>query len=273
VIDSHVHLNRREFAADRAAVLERAEAAGVELFLEVGYDLASSEAAVRAAAADPRVLATVGVHPHDATELADAEGNVTPAGGAGLARLRELAAHPRVVAVGEIGLDFYRDLSPRPAQRTALRAQLELADAVGLPVVFHTRDAYPELMALLDDAGVPARGAVLHSFAGDERAVAWARYRGVRLGVGGPLTYKNSRLPAVLARAELDDLLLETDCPWLPPVPYRGQRNEPAYLQHTRDRLAEVFGVSPAEVERRTDAGFRALFAPPVAGAPADTGG
>jgi len=267
VIDSHVHLHRDDFAVDRSDVLARAAAAGVTGFLEVGYDPASSEAAVALATSDPRILATVGVHPHDAALLADADGRPTAAGREILARLRELAAHPRVVAVGEIGLDFYRDLSPRPAQRCALVLQLELAEDVGKPVIFHVRQAYPETLALVDDVGVPSRGAVLHSFAGDPAAVTWARKRGLKLGIGGPITYKGSALPASLAGVETADVLLETDAPWLPPAPHRGRRNEPAHLGLIRDRLAEVLGTTPAALEAQTDANFARLFGGVVDGA------
>lgn len=260
MIDSHLHLHREDFAADRLDVLTRATTAGVTGFLEVGYDPASSEAAVALASSDPRILASVGVHPHDAALLADGDGQVTAAGREILARLRDLAAHPRVVAIGEIGLDFYRDLSPRPAQRRALVLQLELAEVVGKPVIFHIRDAYPETLALVDDVGVPSRGAVLHAFAGDAAAVVWARERGLKLGIGGPITYKSSALPAVLAGVEPADVLLETDAPWLPPTPHRGRRNEPAHLWLIRDRLAEVLETTPFALAAQTDANFARLF-------------
>ena len=126
-------------------------------------------------------------------------------------------------------MDFYRDLSPRPAQRTALAAQLDLARELDLPVVFHVRDAWAETLALIDELGAPPRRGVLHAFAGDARAVAWARERGFLLGIGGPVTYKNSTLPDLVRLAGCDRLLLETDAPWLPPVPHRGRRNEPAF--------------------------------------------
>ena len=167
MIDSHVHLNRSEFGDELAEVLQRAEAAGVRMFLNVGYDLPSSRASIALAEQDPRILATVGIHPHDATVLADAEGRLTSAGEAALDELRDLASHRRVVAIGEIGLDYFRDLSPRPAQRTALELQLRLADEVQLPVVFHIRDAWSETLALIDEFGVPAAGGVLHAFSGD----------------------------------------------------------------------------------------------------------
>jgi TatD DNase family protein len=261
MIDTHLHLNRAEFDADREAVLARATAAGVVGFLNVGFDLASSRQSLALAVSDPRILATVGVHPHDAAVLADAAGQPSVAGRRILAELGDLAAHERVVAWGEIGLDFYRDLSPRPAQRAAFRAQLELAAVVDLPVVLHIRDAYPETLALLDEVGVPPRGAILHSFAGEAEHAAWARERGCLLGIGGPVTYRGSRLPAVLAAAGVtaDDVLLETDAPWLPPAPWRGKRNEPAYLVHTCDALAPLLGVAPAELAARTTANFGRL--------------
>jgi len=264
MIDTHVHLNRREFADDREAVVQRAREAGVRGFINVGYDLESSEASVALAATHPEIRATVGVHPHDAQLLADAQGRLTADGELRLDQLLELAEEPGVVAVGEIGLDFFRDLSPRPAQRTALRHQLALATRLDLPVVFHIRDAYPETLALVDEVGLPARGAVLHSFAGQAEHARWAKERGCLLGIGGPVTYKNSRLPDVLAEAGVtpDDVLLETDAPWLPPVPHRGQRNESAYLPHTGEKLAAVLGVTLPELIKSTDANVVRLFGP-----------
>lgn len=258
MIDSHVHLNRQEFDVDRATVLARATAAGVRGYLNVGFDLPSSRQSLDLARSDHRILAAVGVHPHDAATLADPAGRSIAAGREILAELRELAGHDRVVAIGEIGLDFYRDLSPRPAQHAAFRAQLELAAAVDLPVVLHIRDAYPETLAVLDEVGVPPRGAILHSFAGEATHATWARERGCLLGIGGPVTYRGSRLPAVLGEAGVtaDDVLLETDAPWLPPVPWRGKRNESAYLVHTRDALAAVLGVDAVELVSRTTASF-----------------
>lgn len=262
MIDSHVHLHRDDFADDRDEVMARAVAAGVTGFLNVGYDLPSSRAAVALAAARPTVLATVGIHPHDAAELADCEGRPRPDAPRILDELRALAARPEVVAIGEIGLDFFRDLSPRPAQRTALRLQLDLARELDLPVVFHIRDAYPETLALVDELGLPPRRAVLHSFAGGAEHARWARERGCLLGIGGPVTYRKSHLPAVLAEAAVgpDEVLLETDCPWLPPTPHRGKRNEPAWLVHTRDVLADVLQVAPAALDEATDGNFAALF-------------
>ncbi len=260
MIDSHVHLNREEFRGETADVMARARQAGVHGFLNVGYDLPSSRESLALAAAHPAIRATVGVHPHDAETIADATGQITSAGHEILAELTDLAARPEVVAIGEIGLDFFRDLSPRPAQYAAFTAQIKLADQVGLPVVLHVRDAWAEALAHLDEVGLPAKRGVLHAFSGDEAAVAWARERGFLLGIGGPVTYKKSRLPELVALAGVEQILLETDAPWLPPVPHRGQRNESAYLAHTLDKVASVLELAPAEVARRTTASFVRLF-------------
>lgn len=260
MIDSHVHLNRSEFDSDRHDVIGRAVEAGVTGFLNVGYDPDTSSESIALAETDPRILATVGVHPHDAALLADESGNPTREGLRILADMEAQSANPRVVAIGEIGLDFFRDLSPRPAQDTAFAQQLHLAERVGLPVVLHVRDAWPETLALIDREGAPSNGGVLHSFSGGEQEVAWARERGFLIGVGGPVTYKKSKLPRAVVAAGLDMILLETDAPWLPPVPHRGQRNESAYLQHTRDFVAEVLGVPAREVVEQTTRNFHQLF-------------
>jgi TatD DNase family protein len=262
MIDSHVHLNRHDFADDRQDVLQRAARTGISGFLNIGYDLASSWASVRLAESDPRILASVGIHPHDASCLADRNGEATASGLAVLTELRALARSPRVVAIGEIGLDFFRDLSPRPAQQRALIMQLELAKELDLPVVLHIREAHDRVLALLADVGLPPRGAVLHSFAGEIAHARWALDHGCLLGIGGPVTYKGSRLPQILKSTPVlaDDMLLETDAPWLPPAGRRGRRNEPAYMTSTRDFLADLLGVSADEVALRTTANFLRLF-------------
>lgn len=264
MIDTHVHLHRDEFAADRQAVLARARDAGVTGMINVGYDLASSGASVALAAAHRWIRATVGVHPHDASLLADAHGCITAQGRRHLDELADLAAAPGVVAIGEVGLDFYRDLSPRPAQRAALAAQLELAARLDLPVVFHIRDAYAETLSLVESVGLPRRGGVLHSFAGDAAHARWARERGCLLGIGGPITYKNSKLPQVLADAGVTaaDVILETDAPWLPPVPFRGKRNEPAFLVHTCEVLASVLATDGERLAAATGLNVGRLFGP-----------
>lgn len=254
--DSHLHLNRSEFAGEVDDVLARAADAGVTRFLNVGYDPESSAASVALAEGDSRILATVGVHPHDAARLAAPDGGLTEAGRRVLRELETLARHPRVVAVGEIGLDFYRDLSPRPAQMAAFAAQIALADRLGLPVVLHIRDAYDEIIALMERIGPPRLRGIMHSFAGDARAAAWGIDNGFLLGVGGPVTYRNSRLPSVLGGCSPGSLVLETDAPWLPPVPHRGRRNEPAHLIHTAEAVAGLYDLPLAELAGITEANF-----------------
>ena len=262
LIDTHLHLNRGEFRDDLDQVLARARDAGVTGLLNVGYDVESSEASVALAARVPGVRAAVGVHPHDALLVADAAGRVGPEGDAVLDRLDALAAAPGVVAWGEIGLDYFRDLSPRPAQATAFAVQLARADRHGLPVILHIRDAYAEARELLEREGLPARRGVLHAFAGDVDTALWAVSRGFVLGIGGPVTYKNSRLPEAVAAVDLDHLILETDAPWLPPMPHRGKRNEPSYVALTAAKVAEIHGVDVEEAIARTGAAARRVFGP-----------
>jgi TatD DNase family protein len=251
LIDSHCHLFMPEFAPDTPEVLTRAQQAGVTQFVVVGYDLESSRAAVRFAHAHPDVFACVAIHPHHADQ-ADPDT---------LALLRTLAADPRVVAVGEIGLDYYRNLSPRAAQAAAFRDQLALASAVGLPVVIHDREAHEDTMrTLAEGPSVPA--VILHCFSGDQAMAQAAWARGYYTGIGGPLTYPNAEaLRAVFRDAPRDRVLLETDAPYLPPAPHRGRRNEPAYLPLIAGRLAALWQVAPEAVAEQTSANTRRAFA------------
>jgi TatD DNase family protein len=251
LIDSHAHLDDAAFDADREQVLARARQGGVEIIVNVGADLESSRRSVALAEAHSFIYAAVGVHPHDALTL-DA---------ASLATLRDWARSPRVVAIGEIGLDYYRDLSPRDAQRAAFEQQLDLAEELGLPVVVHDRDAHGDVAATIEGRGPGRLRGVLHCFSGDAdlaaRVVEWGWY----IGVDGPVTFQKARhLPDVVRRVPLSRLLLETDCPYLTPHPYRGRRNEPAYLVWVAEAVAKLKGVSLAELERVTSQNARDLF-------------
>jgi TatD DNase family protein len=257
LVDTHAHLHDPAFDEDRLAVIARARAAGVAGFLTIGTDVATSDAAVALAAAEPDVYAAVGIHPHDASTADEAA----------LARIAALARAPRVVAVGEIGLDYYRDHSPRPIQRTALVAHLQLARAVRKPVLLHCREAHADLLDICGAEEVDAVGGILHCFSGD---LAVAR-RGIELGllisIAGPVTYPSARRLAEVVRAlPLDRLVIETDCPYLPPQPWRGQRNEPAYLPVTAARVAELLGVSTATVAAATTENASRLLALPPLG-------
>jgi TatD DNase family protein len=253
LFDTHAHLHDDAFAGDRAAVLARARVEGVGRFLTVGTDPAASTAAVALAAAESDVFAAVGIHPHDAASAG------TPA----LERIAALARAPEVVAVGEIGLDYYRDLSPRPAQAHVLRTQLALAREVGKPVLLHCREAHADLLAALEAEGAP--GGIMHCFSGDLAVARRCLDLGLLISIAGPVTYPNARrLAEVVRTLGLDRLVLETDCPYLPPQPWRGKRNEPAYLAVTAARVAELTGVAPAVVAARTTANACALLQIPA---------
>jgi TatD DNase family protein len=254
LVDTHAHLHDAAFDGDRAAVLARARAAGVGAFLTIGTDVPTSEAAVALAAAEPDVYAAVGIHPHDAA-TADA---------AALERIAELARAPKVVAIGELGLDYYRDLSPRDAQRTALVAQLRLARRAGKPVLLHCREAHADLLDLCCSEDVAAGGGILHCFSGDLAVARRGLDLGLLISIAGPVTYPSARRLADVVRGlPLDRLVVETDCPYLPPQPWRGQRNEPAYLPVTAARVAELLGRPAATVARQTTANARELLGVP----------
>lgn len=243
LFDTHVHLHHERFAGDVDAIVARAHQAGVTRMLCVAYDLESSRAAVEIAHRFEAVWASVGVHPHDAKTL-DA---------AAQAELRGLAGDDRVVAVGETGLDFYRDLSPRDAQITAFQAQLELARSCELPVVIHCREAQGQTQEIMEEWIPKLKGVVMHCFSGSAELGDWYTERGVYLGFNGPVTYPKSRkLEGVVRRTPDDLLLLETDAPYLPPQSHRGRRNEPAYLGEIAARVAEIKGIDTEELARQT---------------------
>jgi TatD DNase family protein len=204
----------------------------VTTILNPGTDLESSRRAAALAERFGSVYAAVGIHPHDASTLDKRT----------LAELRRLAAHPKVVAVGEIGLDYYRDLSPREQQRSAFTAQLALADELDLPVIIHQRESGMDVMAALREWAVDGHpGCVLHAFSGDRAMAEEAVALGFFIGLGGPLTFQNARrLPEIVPDLPLEALVIETDAPYLSPHPFRGKRNEPAYVVLVAERLAEL---------------------------------
>lgn len=240
-----------EFELDREAVVERARTIGVELFIVVGYSLESSRKAIQLAEAFDDMYATVGVHPHGAKDYNDEAEKI----------LRELAQHPKVVAIGETGLDFYRNLSPRPKQEEAFRRQIRLAKAIGLPLVIHDREAHKEVARILQEEQAEEVGGVLHCFSGDLAFASAAWEMGFYTSIAGPITYpKTGHLPEVVVKAPLERLLLETDCPYLPPQPYRGRRNEPAYLPFTAEAVAQIRGLTTSELAYLTTENTRRLF-------------
>ncbi|GAB6877716.1 TatD family hydrolase [Thermaerobacter litoralis] len=256
LVDTHCHLDFPDYDGDRDRVVEAARAAGVAAMITIGIDLASSRRAVALAERYAGVYAAVGIHPHSA-------GESTPAA---LAELRRLAGHPRVVAIGEIGLDYHRGRAGEEAQKRAFRAQLELAAELGLPVIIHQRDAVEDLWALLASPDVPRVEGVLHCFsAGPEWAWRWTEASWF-VGLDGPVTFKNGEAARAVARTvPLDRLLVETDAPFLAPHPYRGRRNEPAWVRLVAERIAAERGMALAELAARTTANAVRLFRlPPV---------
>ncbi|RKY58146.1 MAG: hydrolase TatD [Candidatus Latescibacterota bacterium] len=251
--DTHAHLEDGRFSSDLDEVVRRAEEAGVKAILTAGTDLKTSRAAVELAERYGGVWAAVGVHPHEAEKA-------TPEV---LAEVEELASHEKVVAVGEVGLDFYRDRSPRESQLTAFRRQVELAGKLGLPLVVHSRGAVREVLDLLKEfRGI--RG-VLHCFPGGLEEAEEALELGWYVGIGGTLTFPKSALPEVVSALPLEGILLETDSPYLAPVPHRGRRNEPAYLVLVGEKLARIKDTSPQEVALCTTENARKLFGFPPA--------
>ncbi|HSN76081.1 MAG TPA: TatD family hydrolase [Anaerolineae bacterium] len=259
-IDTHCHLNFHQFDADRDAVVQRALDAGVAVIINPAVDLTTSRQAIDLAEQYPGVYAQVGVHPND---CADFEANT-------IAELAELARHPKVVAIGEIGLDYYWERVPHPQQWAAFEAQLELAARLDLPVVLHCRDAHADLRdalrkwvpgAQMQRSGDAILG-VLHAYSGDldmaQEAFGW----NMMLSFGGPLTFRNAKdLHTLLGHLPLDHLMLETDAPYLTPHPHRGKRNEPAYIALIAQGLAEIKKTDVVRIAQTTSALAKAVFA------------
>ena len=250
LIDSHAHIQLDKFDADRGAVLERAQEAGVHAIMVIGFDLETSRGAIALAEKYNQVYATIGMHPHDAKNLHDETIHI----------FHELAAHPKVVALGEMGLDYYRNLSPRPIQKAVFERQLDLAEELDLPIVIHNREAYHDILPILQARRGRVRG-VMHCFSGDVEIMHRSLTLGFYIGIGGPVTYRKSdALQEVAQKVPADALLVETDCPWLAPQFRRGKRNEPAYVRATAEKIAELRGISLEEIGEITTQNFEGLF-------------
>ena len=252
-IDSHAHLEMTEFDRDREEVIARATAAGLTAIITVGTTISDCEKAAEIARCHPRVYAAIGIHPHEVKGI-DAGTYDT---------LRALAKQEKVVAIGEIGLDFFYDHSPREVQLRCFAEQLDLALEMDLPVIIHDRDAHAETLQMLERGRGRLRG-VLHCFSGDLKMARECLEMGFHLSVAGPVTYKKAdRLRAVAREIPAERLLVETDAPYLAPQPWRGKRNEPAYVVETARCLAELRGVPVEELERQMEENARRLFGLP----------
>lgn len=237
LFDTHAHLHFPDYADDLDAVLERARAAGVRGMVTIGTDRETNRAVTALAKRLPDVWATVGIHPHDAGDAVEAD----------LEEMERLAAEePKVVGFGEMGLDFFRNLSPPEAQEKIFRRQIDIARRARKPIIVHCRDAHAETLAVLAEERAGETGGVMHCFSGDVEIARRCLDMGLYVSLAGPVTYKNARaLPAVARFVPGDRLVIETDCPYLPPTPHRGKRNEPAYVALTAARIAELRGADP----------------------------
>jgi TatD DNase family protein len=252
LVDTHAHLMDTAFSHDLPAVLERAAAAGVVALVCVGYDEPSSVAAVRLAEQYPHIVAAVGMHPN-------ASGSAAPGA---FERLAALARHPRVVGIGETGLDNFRKRTPPDVQREWFQRHLDLAARLDLPVILHNRDADAETAPIITAWARETGGrGVLHCFSGDDEMLAAGLEAGFMVSIAGPVTYKNAGdAPARAARVPLDRIVVETDCPYLPPHHHRGQRNEPAHINLTVARLAALHGTTLEAFERASTENAVRLF-------------
>ncbi|MDP1736162.1 MAG: TatD family hydrolase [Caulobacter sp.] len=252
LIDSHVNLHAPQFAQDRQAVIDRAREAGVALMVNISDKVSTFEATYAVAADNPDIWATVGTHPHEAKENPDLKAK----------DLIQLAERPRVVGIGETGLDFHYDLSPRDVQAAVFRQHVIAARETGLPLVVHTREADAVMGDILEEeyAAGPFR-LLMHCYTSGADLARRAATLGAWFSVSGIATFKAAQdVRDVIADMPEGRIILETDCPYLAPVPMRGRRNEPAYLPHVLVKLAEIRGWTLAEAEQRTEDAFFALF-------------
>lgn len=251
IIDSHAHLDDGAFSNDIDMVMARARAEGVGAVINPGADAASSKAATAIAAAYPEVYALAGIHPHEAAGASDEA----------VGEIAAILSAPKVVGIGEIGLDYYRELSPRDDQLRVFRAQMELAREMGLPVQIHSRDASGDTLKIVQEYSRRVPAIVMHCYSGSAEMARELVRLGCYISLAGPVTYRNARKQVEVAgQVPLDRLLVETDSPYLPPSPYRGQRNEPAFVVETARKIAAVRNISFEEVAAATSANAARIF-------------
>ncbi len=249
MIDTHCHLEMEPFDVDREDVIKRAQEAGLEAIITIGSDFEGNRGGVALAEKYDSVFAAVGMHPHDAKNLTQAAFD----------QIKIWSAHRKVVAIGEIGLDYHYDHSPREVQRAAFRQQLDFAIETGLPVCVHSREAKEDTLQILKDSGI--RQGVMHCFSGDRDMAEEVLAMGFHISIAGPVTFKKASQLREAAKIIPDErLLVETDAPYLAPEPYRGKRNEPAFVVHTARLLAELRGVSAEDIDRITTTNAKRLF-------------
>ncbi|GAW91623.1 TatD family hydrolase [Calderihabitans maritimus] len=251
LFDSHAHLDDRQFAGEVDQVVRRAQLAGVKYILNAGYDVASSRRAVELAEKFDCIYAAVGIHPHVAKEATEED----------FEALYQLAQNPKVVAVGEMGLDYYRNLSPRDVQQEVFREQIRLAHRLKLPIIVHDRDAHDDTVTILEEERAGEVGGVLHCFSGSWKMARRCLNLGFYISLAGPVTFKNARLHQEIAKLlPVNHLLVETDSPYLTPEPYRGKRNEPSFVKYVVEQIARLKNMSFEELSCITTENTKRCF-------------
>jgi len=251
LFDTHVHLNDDQFNDDLEEVIERARLNGVERVVVVGFDEKTIKRAMELIEAYDFMYAAIGWHPVDAIDLTDNY----------LKWIEELTAHPKVVAIGEIGLDYHWDKSPKDVQQAVFRRQIQLAKRLDLPIIIHNREATEDVVTILEEEGASEVGGIMHCFSGSPETAKRCLDMNFYISLGGPVTFKNAVKPKEVAKeVPLERLLIETDCPYLAPHPYRGKRNEPSYVKLVAEQIAELKGVSFEEVAKATTENANRLF-------------
>ncbi|MBB5356616.1 TatD DNase family protein [Anoxybacillus mongoliensis] len=251
LFDTHAHLNATQFNEDVEQVIERARAEGVSHIVVVGFDRPTIDRAMELVEQYSFIYAAVGWHPVDAIHMTDED----------LGMIERLAAHPKVVALGEMGLDYYWDQSPKEVQKEVFRKQIRLAKKVKLPIIIHNRDATADIIDILREENAGEVGGVMHCFSGSIEVARQCIDMNFYISFGGPVTFKNAKKPKEVAKEiPLDRLLIETDCPYLTPHPFRGKRNEPSYVKYVAEAIAELKGLSFEEVAQKTSDNAKRLF-------------
>ncbi|WP_110926071.1 TatD family hydrolase [Bacillus massiliglaciei] len=251
LFDTHVHLNAEQFDEDLNEVIERMGDAGVSHVVVVGFDRPTITRAMELAEENEFMYAAVGWHPVDAIDMTEAD----------LEWIEELSSHPKVVAIGEMGLDYHWDKSPKEIQKVVFRKQIRLAKRVKLPIIIHNREATSDVIEILKEEGAEEVGGIMHCFSGSAETAKECLEMNFYISLGGPVTFKNAKKPKEVAEAvPMDRLLIETDCPYLAPHPYRGKRNEPAYVKLVAEKIAEIKQMSLEEVAEATTANAKKLF-------------
>jgi TatD DNase family protein len=251
LFDSHVHLNARDFFEDRDETIKRALAAGVKYMVVVGFDRETIPLAIEIAEQHKTIYAAVGWHPVDAIDMTDRE----------LEWIEELSAHPKVVAIGEMGLDYHWDKSPKDVQIEVFRKQIRLAKKLNMPIIIHNREATEDIIEVLKEEDAASVGGIMHCYNDSADYVQTCLDMNFYISLGGPVTFKNATLPKEVAvQVPLDRLLIETDAPFLAPHPYRGKRNEPAYVKLVAKKIAELRGMTLEEISEATTRNAISLF-------------